>query len=77
MEDWRGGPNLTTPTHSTALHLAALNGHPTVIRLLLGCPLVDREQPDGEDRTPLQLCQLGKIGDWQVAIDLLTSDESE
>eukprot|EP00730_Choanoeca_flexa_P005452 TRINITY_DN11945_c0_g1_i4.p1 TRINITY_DN11945_c0_g1~~TRINITY_DN11945_c0_g1_i4.p1 ORF type:complete len:975 (+),score=239.08 TRINITY_DN11945_c0_g1_i4:1456-4380(+) len=77
MEDWRGGPNLTTPTQSTALHLAALNGHTGVIRLLIACPLVDRQQKDGEGRTPVELCQLGHIGEWQEAIDVLTSDQND
>jgi ankyrin repeat protein len=56
LKDWQGGLTETTDNGSTALHFAARNGFPEVVRVLVGCTIVKTEALDREKNTCVNGC---------------------
>jgi hypothetical protein len=77
MADWQGKPTARTDNGSTALHFAARNGHPEVVKILLACPIVDPIAEDKDGLTPLRLCQTLCLGKWQEVERVLKNPNSQ
>lgn len=77
LEDWRGLPAEVNDSQSTALHLAARNGHHEVVKLLVACPVVVASQPDADGLTALDVCRQAQQGQWRLVEEVLIHPESE
>lgn len=44
--------------------------------MLVACPIVVANQPDGDGHTPLDLCREYQLGDWQQVEEILMHPES-
>ena len=76
MEDWQGLPAARTDNGNTALHLAARTGHVEIVKILLACPIVSPEALNGVRQTPLQVCELAQLGEWEEVAKILRNPES-
>eukprot|EP00055_Hartaetosiga_balthica_P008864 m.34197 g.34197 ORF g.34197 m.34197 type:complete len:977 (-) comp6503_c0_seq2:291-3221(-) len=75
LDDWKGGPDIRNSHGSTALHLAARNGHAEVVRLLVACPIVDVNGVNENGDTPAALCKKHELNEWQDVLDILSNPQ--
>jgi hypothetical protein len=58
-----------------ALHFAARNGYPDIVTILLACPIVSAKNVDGQQHTPLQLCEQFQQNDWADVAKILRNPQ--
>ncbi|XP_061411349.1 krev interaction trapped protein 1 isoform X1 [Lethenteron reissneri] len=71
LEQGRCDPNLPTGQGSTALHFSAGGGHTAIVSLLLNHREIDRFVEDQQGRSPVQVCEENRQGDWEGVVRLL------